>query len=286
VSLRFTILGCGSSPGVPRINGDWGACDPNEPRNRRLRCSLLVERVGPMGVTTVVIDTGPDFRQQMLSANVRHIDAVLYTHAHADHIHGIDDLRSYAQIGRSRIRTYADAPTRERLISAFGYCYETPPGSVYPPILEMAGLEAGRRIVVDGQGGPLDILPIAQIHGPIASLGFRFGGDLDGLCGGLAYSPDISDLSPESEALLRDLDCWIVDALMYRQHLSHFSVGDALAWIGKLKPGRAVLTHMHTPLDYGTLKNDLPAHVEPAHDGMVLEMALPSRVSQPRRSVG
>ena len=145
--LRFTVLGCGSSPGVPRPMGDWGACEPSNPKNRRRRPALLVQRVRADGaLTNVVIDTGPDFREQMLSAGVGRLDAVVYTHAHADHIHGIDDLRSYFLAQRQRIPVYADAPTQERLFAGFGYCFATQPGSSYPPILDANDIEAGAKI--------------------------------------------------------------------------------------------------------------------------------------------
>ncbi|MEC9343468.1 MAG: MBL fold metallo-hydrolase [Pseudomonadota bacterium] len=272
MSWRFTVLGCGSSPGVPRINGDWGACDPGNPKNRRRRCSLLVERIGAGGVTTVLIDTSPDMREQMLMAGVTRIDGVLFTHPHADHVHGIDDLRQYALIQRQLIETYANAHTLERLNAAFGYCYEQPAGSVYPPILRANEIRAGEILRVEGPGGAIEALPIDQVHGPIRSLGFRFGGDLEERRGGLCYSPDISGIPDESVDSLRDLDVWIVDALQYRMHLSHFSLGQSLEWIERLAPKRGVLTHMHIPLDYATVQLETPDHVEPAYDGMVIEL--------------
>ncbi len=272
MTLRFTILGCGSSPGVPRVHGEWGACDPNNPKNYRLRCSLLIERLGPNGKTTVVVDTTPDFRQQMLSADVKHIDGVVYTHAHADHVHGIDDLRGYAQIQKERIRTYSDQPTFERLMQGFGYCYESPNGSIYPPILENRKIRAGEAFEIEGEGGNIRLLPILQIHANITSLGFRIGGDLDRLEGGLCYSSDISAIPDESVSQFENLDIWIVDALQYREHVSHFSLGQALAWIEKLKPKRSVLTHMHIPLDYEAVMRETPDNVKPAFDGMVLEL--------------
>ncbi|MEM7464707.1 MAG: MBL fold metallo-hydrolase [Pseudomonadota bacterium] len=272
MTLRFTILGCGSSPGVPRVHGEWGACDPNNPKNYRLRCSLLIERLGPNGKTVVVIDTTPDFRQQMLSADVKHIDGVVYTHAHADHVHGIDDLRGYAQLQRERILTYSDQPTFERLMQGFGYCYESPKDSFYPPILENRKIRAGEVFEIEGEGGKIRLLPILQTHANITSLGFRIGGDLEKLEGGLCYSSDISAVPDESVDQFVNLDIWIVDALQYREHVSHFSLGQALAWIEKLKPERSVLTHMHIPLDYDAVMRETPDNVEPAFDGMVLEL--------------
>lgn len=272
MTYRFTVLGCGSSPGVPRIHGDWGACDPRDPKNRRLRCSLLAEKITKSGTTAVVCDTSPDFRTQMLAAQVKRLDAAIYTHSHADHIHGIDDLRGYALVQKHLIPTYADGETLDRLRQAFGYCYESPQGSFYPPIVEGRSITAGEAFEIDGPGGKMAILPIAQVHGNISSLGFRIGGDMEGLKGGLCYSPDISDLPERSLALLRDLDVWIVDALQYRPHFSHFSLNDALAWIDRLAPKKAVLTHMHTPLNYATVMAETPPLVVPAHDGMVIEL--------------
>ena len=273
MTLRFTILGCGSSPGVPRINGDWGNCDPDNPRNRRLRCSALVERIGPSGRTVVVIDTSPDFREQMLTARVMRVDGVLYTHAHADHIHGIDDLRQYALTQQRRIPVFADAATGERLTTAFGYCFETPPGGMYPPILELNGISPGIPVRIEGEGGPIDFLPVLQLHGPISSLGFRFGGDVGNLKGGLLYSPDLSALPDQSVPFAANLDVWVLDALQYRRHISHLSLEEALEWVKRVGPGRAVLTHMHIPLDYETVRRETPDNVEPAFDGMSCEIA-------------
>jgi phosphoribosyl 1,2-cyclic phosphate phosphodiesterase len=263
--LRFTILGCGSSPGVPRINGDWGNCDPENPRNRRTRTAAMVERVADDGSTTrVVIDTGPDFRAQMLAANVQRLDAVVYTHPHADHIHGIDDLRGFWLEQRELIDIFADVPTLTRLKQAFGYCFETPPGGSYPPIVRAHLIDAPAPFTVEGAGGDITFEPLPQIHGDITSLGFRIGR--------LAYCPDVSDFPPETVERLRRLDLLIIDALQYKTHPSHFSLGEALQWIDRLKPGSAVLTHMHTPLDYETVVAETPDVVEPAYDGMVLEI--------------
>lgn len=269
--LRFTVLGCGSSPGVPRINGDWGACDPSEPRNRRLRCSLLVERIGSEGTTTIVVDTGPDFRQQMLNSNVKHIDAVLYTHSHADHVHGIDDLRGYAVAQRNRITVYADQQTNSRLLDGFAYCFVQPPGSMYPPILNAYEIEPFQPVILSGKGGEIHALPVLQTHGSINSLGFRFSVDGRFNDGGLCYSPDVSDIPTISERYLSGLDWWIVDALQHKPHISHFSISEALDWIKRINPERAVLTHMHIPLDYHETRGMLPNGVEPGYDGMIIE---------------
>ena len=263
--LRFTVLGCGSSPGVPRIGGDWGVCDPNNPRNRRRRCSLLVQRISAAGeLTNVLVDTSPDLREQALSAGIGSLDGVLYTHAHADHIHGIDDLRGFVMNMQRRVDVHADAPTLEKLKSAFGYCFDTPPGSEYPPIANAHLIRAGEAVTIQGPGGDVTALPVTQTHGRITSLAFRFDG--------LAYSPDVSGLDASAEDALSGLDVWIVDALRPRPHPSHLSLTEALDWINRLKPKRAILTHMHVDLDYAAMRRDLPENVEPAYDGMTIEL--------------
>ncbi|HML44347.1 MAG: MBL fold metallo-hydrolase [Hyphomicrobium zavarzinii] len=264
MSLRLTILGCGSSGGVPRIGAMWGRCDPQNPRNRRRRCAMLVERRGPGGVTSILIDTPPDLREQLLSVRADALDAVLFTHDHADHTHGIDDLRMVAYAMKSRVPCYFDPVTRESLVTRFAYCFETPAGSTYPPILVPKTLTPGEMISVEGAGGPIDVLPIRQFHGDIESLAFRFGS--------VAYSPDVSALPLDSVALLEDLDLWIVDALRYTPHPSHFSVKEALEHIARLRAKRAILTHMTGDLDYEALRRELPANVEPAYDNMVIEV--------------
>ena len=265
---RFTILGCASSPGVPRINGDWGACNPNNPRNRRTRAAFLVEQIGPDGGrTTVVVDTGPDFREQMITAKVQQVDAVLYTHAHADHLHGIDDLRAYFLLQRERIPIYADAVTMDRIYQGFGYCLETPPGGNYPPIVEPRLISSlDEPIVIDGDGGPIKVLAHRQVHGDINSLGFRFDD--------VAYCSDVSDFPPESIPRLGGLDLLIIDALQHKYHPSHLSLEQALEWIAKLGPHRAVLTHMHLPLDYDAVNATTPDHVQAAYDGMSIEFEI------------
>lgn len=269
--LKFTILGCGSSPGVPRIGGDWGACDPLNPKNRRRRCSLAVERINDNGCTTLVIDTGADFREQMLDANIQKLDGVLYTHPHADHVHGIDDLRGFALIQRERINVYANAHTVERLHEGFEYCFKSPNPKMYPPILSATILNPLEAVTIEGEGGPITALPIPQVHGPIQSLGFRF---LCGSAGDVCYSSDISDIEPEHEKHFENLNMWVLDALQYRPHVSHFSLDEALEWVEKMKPAKALLTHMHTPLDYEAVKQNTPSHVEPAFDGQSFEVQL------------
>ena len=264
MSLKFTILGCGFSGGVPRPGFGWGACDPNNPKNRRRRCSLLVERHAKSGggVTRVLVDTSPDLREQLLDAKVDWLDGVFFTHPHADQTHGIDDLRPLALHKRRRIDTYLDEPTRVSLFKAFGYCFETPPGSGYPPILNAHRLFPGQAVTTGGEGGPIEVLPILLNHGEIPSLGFRFGK--------VAYSPDLNAIPEESQAALAGVDCWIVDALRYSPHYSHFSVDEAVSWVSQLKAKRAVLVNMHSDLDYEALRAKLPPSVEPGYDGMII----------------
>jgi len=262
MSLKVTILGCGTSGGVPRVGNIWGACDPSNPKNRRRRCSLLVQREGAEGTTNVLVDTPPDCRDQLLDAGIGLLDGVLYTHAHADHVHGIDDLRAVAYNGRRRVEVYSDGATARQLRQRFDYCFEMPPGSNYPGILLSHEIAPGETVRIAGPGGAIEALAFQQIHGRAETMGFRFGG--------LAYSPDVSDLPEGSLAHLRDLDVWVIDALRYTTHPSHLSLSEALAWIERIKPKRAILTHMHIDLDYAALLSELPSGVEPAYDGMVL----------------
>jgi phosphoribosyl 1,2-cyclic phosphate phosphodiesterase len=263
MSLRATILGCGSSGGVPRLGSGWGACDRSNPKNRRRRCGLLVEQLGSVRHTTVLVDTPPDLREQLLGVRAEAIDGVLYTHDHADHTHGIDDLRMIAYAMRRRLDIFADEATRASLEQRFGYCFATPAGSNYAPILKANTMSPPEPVSVEGPTGAIGAVPIVQTHGDAESLGFRFGA--------LAYSPDLSDVPPASVEHLRGLDVWIIDALRFTPHPSHLSVKQALAWIEKVNPRRAILTHMTTDLDYEALKRELPENVEPAYDGMVIE---------------
>jgi phosphoribosyl 1,2-cyclic phosphate phosphodiesterase len=263
MTLRLTILGCGSSGGVPRVGVGWGACDPANPKNRRRRCSLLVERFDTNGTTGVLVDTSPDLREQLLGAEVSRLDAVLFTHEHADHTHGIDDLRPLAIAMRRRIPVYADRITSELLMMRFGYCFETPPGSGYPPILEGHRLRQDAETVITGPGGSIEAKPFRMIHGDIDAFGFRFGR--------IAYAPDVSEMPEASMSDLEGLDVLILDALRHTPHPTHFSVSEALDFIERVKPKRAVLTNLHTDLDYDTLRRELPPHIEPAYDGMRID---------------
>jgi phosphoribosyl 1,2-cyclic phosphate phosphodiesterase len=261
MSLTFTILGCGSSMGVPRVAMGWGACDPNNPKSRRRRCSLLVERANAQGHRTrVLVDCSPDLRMQLLDCEVDWLDGVLITHEHADHTHGIDDLRPLFVHRRRQVDVYLDEPTSRAMHARFGYCFMTPPGSEYPPIAAEKRLVSGKAVTIEGLGGSIKALPVLQDHGDIPSLGFRFGD--------VAYSADIKGLPPESMAALAGLDVWIVDALRKSPHPSHFNLEEALDWIGRVKPKRAILTNLHTDMDYASLCAQLPPTIEPAYDGM------------------
>jgi len=266
--LEFTILGCGSSGGVPRADGDWGACDPADPKNLRTRCSMLVRRKGQGAEqeTTVVVDTSPDFRLQSVHAGVRRLDAVLLTHDHADQVHGLDDVRAFFLRQRGqRIHTHMDAATHATLMQRFGYIFEGQGG--YPAICEARALPAhGVGFHIDGPSGPIPVVTFDQDHGGVRSVGYRFGG--------VAYSSDLVDLDEAAFAALADLDVWIVDALRYRPHPTHAHLERTLSWIERAQPKRAIITNMHVDLDYAKLLSELPPGVEPAYDGLRLEYQL------------
>jgi phosphoribosyl 1,2-cyclic phosphate phosphodiesterase len=262
--MRFTILGCGSSGGVPRLGGHWGDCDPENPRNRRRRCSMLVERDGPGGTTTALIDTTPDMRGQLLDTGTGRLDGVVYTHSHADHVHGIDDLRMIVFNMRERIPVWADGDTQNALLSRFGYAFVQPEGSPYPPILDLKSIKG--PFEVDGAGGPIPFQPFIVGHGSIDSLGFRI---LN-----LAYLPDVAEIYDQAWDSLRDLDYWVIDALRRTPHPTHAHLQQSLDWIEQAAPKHAVLTNMHIDLDYATVLAETPDHVTPAHDGMVIRVPL------------
>ena len=256
--LSFTILGCGSSGGVPRLGGNWGDCDPNNSKNQRSRCSLLVELTGTEGITRVLIDTSPDMRSQLLKANVGKLDGVVYTHEHADHVHGIDDLRMIFFNMRRRINVWADIKTQEALYQKFGYTFIQPEGSPYPPILKMSTIES--QFSIQGEGGEITFNPFEVQHGTITSLGFRIND--------VTYIPDISEMNENAWAQIKKTNIWILDALRRTPHQSHTHLSQSLEWIEKSAVKKGILTNMHIDMDYETLTNELPKNVEPAFDGM------------------
>lgn len=256
--IAVRILGCGSSGGVPRVGNDWGACDPGNPRNRRLRCSILVTR----GDTTVLVDTSPDLREQLLAAGTAKIDAVFSTHAHADQLHGIDDLRPvFLRNGYNRVPFHAEPETLAGIAARFDYCFE--PVKDYPPILE--GRPMAGPVTVGEGASALTVEPLTVRHGIIDALGFRIGA--------MAYMPDVSEIPEDVWPRLEGLDLWIVDALRERPHPSHAHVERTFAWIARARPKRAVLTNMHVDLDYETLRARCPDGVEPGYDGMELTVS-------------
>ncbi len=258
--IRFTILGCGSSGGVPRLGGHWGSCDPENPKNTRRRCSLLIEQETGEGVTRILIDTSPDLRLQLLDAGVGALDAVVYTHGHADHMHGIDDLRMIVFNMRKRLPVWADGPTQERLMGSFGYAFIQPEGSSYPPILDMHTISGD--VTIDGAGGPVTLRSFKVGHGSIDALGFRIGD--------FAYLPDVAEMYDGAWKAVEGLDCWVLDALRRDPHPTHTHLARSLEWIERAAPRRAVLTNMHIDLDHATVDAETPAHITPAFDGMVI----------------
>jgi phosphoribosyl 1,2-cyclic phosphate phosphodiesterase len=265
--LELTILGCGSSGGVPRADGEWGACDPHERRNMRTRCSMLVRRkgAGAENETTVLVDASPDLRLQTALAGTKRLDALLLTHDHADQVHGIDDVRAFFLRQRARIPAWMDASTEASLMRRFGYIFEGEGG--YPAICDRKRLPPhGVAWAVEGPSGAIPVTTFDQDHGGVRSVGYRFGG--------VAYSSDVVSLDAAAFEALTDLDVWIVDALRWRPHPTHAHVERALEWIAEVRPRRAILTNLHIDLDYEELAAKLPSGVEPAYDGLRFEHQL------------
>jgi phosphoribosyl 1,2-cyclic phosphate phosphodiesterase len=252
VSLTVTVLGCGTSSGVPRIGNDWGTCDPAEPRNRRTRASVMIES----STTRLLVDTAPDMREQLLRENIIDIDAVLWTHDHADHCHGLDDLRQVAHHLGGPVPGYAQAATSALLARRFSYAFEGHSG--YPPIIAMTAMPDKSMI------GDIEVRCVEQPHGAILSTGFRF--DLDG--GSIAYATDFHALTSEMVALYAGVDVWVVDCLREKPHPTHAHMAMTLEAIAAVKPGRAVFTHMDQSMDYRRLCEALPSGIEPGYDGL------------------
>ena len=257
--MRVTILGCGTSGGVPRLGGkqgkgEWGAADPSDPRNRRRRCSILVEDGGK----SVLVDTSPDVRSQLLDAEVERVDAVIWTHEHADQVHGIDDLRPYAQ-RQGQIEAWADRRTFGILQQRFGYCFGEEEAGWYNPIY--------RPHLIEGPfeaAGALSVVPIPQDHGIAPSLGLRFEG--------FAYINDVVALPEDAFGLLEGVEVMVVDAMRYRPHPTHAHLDLALEWIERIGARRAFLTNLHVDMDYAELDRRTPEHILPCHDGLTIEI--------------
>ncbi len=270
-NVKITILGCGSSGGVPRVGGDWGACDPTEPKNRRRRCSILLEywegeKTPPREKrTTVLIDTSPDLREQLLDTKTEHIDAVLYTHDHGDQTNGMDDLRAIAYRKREQIPVYIDEETYSNLFKRFTYCFEKPKGRVHPPILAVQKfIKSGDQLSIAGPGGALSIDVFEVGHGSINALGFN-------VLGKIAYSPDAHTIEDELLEQLCGLDVWIVDALRYHKHPTHAHADKALHWGAQTRTKQIIFTNMHIDMDTDTLNNELPGNQIIGYDGLEIE---------------
>ncbi|MCP2670288.1 MBL fold metallo-hydrolase [Maricaulaceae bacterium EIL42A08] len=266
--LRARILGCGSSGGVPRLDGDWGDCDPNEPKNRRQRCSLLLERAETHealheGVATrALIDTSPDPRHQWLEAGSSSLDGVIYTHAHADQLHGIDDLRALVYRRRAKLPSFANPAVASEIVSRFSYIFETPPGSGYPPLMTMSAVEPGASVHIDGPGGVLTLSLFDVEHGGAPCSGVR--------CGPMSYTPDVNGLGDAAFDALSRTSVWIVDALREKPHPTHAHLDQSLEWLGAVAPKLGVLTNLHIDLDYRSLLKRLPHGIRPAYDGFAV----------------
>lgn len=257
-AMKVTILGCGSAPGVPAISTGWGACDPANPRNRRRRASILVEE----GATRLLVDTSPDLRQQLLDAEVRTMDAVIYTHAHADHIHGVDELREINRVTKQPLAVYGTADTIEQIQARFGYAFKGIPAGapVFRPWLVPTLVEPGTPFQVQ----EIAVVPFTQDHGNCETIGYRFGD--------VVYSTDILELPEAARVSVRGAKLWIVGAYGLAPHPTHAHVAKVLKWIAELKPDSALITHMSNDIDYENLSAQLPNNVQPAYDGLVIEV--------------
>lgn len=254
--MKVRILGCGTSSGVPRVGDDWGLCDRSEPRNRRRRASILIEH----DRARILVDTSPDLREQLLDARVGEVEAVIWTHDHADHCHGIDDLRQLFHARGRPVAGYARQATLDLLHRRFGYAFEGKGG--YPPVVAAHLLPNHMNLA------GLSIRAVDQPHGEITSAGLRV--DAGGRA--IAYSTDFNSLTDDMAMLFEGLDLWIVDALRRRPHPTHPHLAQTLEWIRRLVPKRAVLTHMDTSMDYGALSAELPPGVEAGYDGLEIEL--------------
>ncbi len=264
--LRARILGCGSSGGVPRLDGDWGDCDPKEPKNRRQRCSLLIEQAKSLEAlregeaTRVLVDTSPDLRNQWLEAGATSLDGVVYTHAHADQLHGIDDLRALVYRRRAKLPAFANPEVSADIADRFSYIFETPPGSGYPPLMTMEAVKSTDSASIDGPGGPISVQLFDVEHGRAPCSGIRVGP--------ISYTPDVNGLDDAAFEALAGSAVWIVDALREKPHPTHAHLDLSLEWLARVKPQLGILTNLHIDLDYRTLSKRLPTGVRPAYDGL------------------
>ena len=258
MTIKVNILGCGSSSGVPAIGNNWGRCDPKNPKNRRMRSSVLIKSSS----TTVLIDATPDLRQQLLNSNVKHIDAVLITHAHADHIHGIDDFRFLNLIMKKHIQLFATEFVLDQIKKKFGYVFEDlkpeASGFYYKPCLIPNKLQ--RNFFIND----LKIMSFKQDHGFGETTGFRINN--------IGYSTDVVNLDEEAFRILEGIDLWIVDCLQINPHKSHAHLEKTLSWIKKVKPKKAVLTHMNIFTDYAEISEKLPNNCVPGYDGLIINI--------------
>lgn len=261
--MRLTILGSGGSTGVPGVGTGWGKCDPNNPKNRRTRPSVLIENEG----STVLVDTSPDMREQLITHNINHIDGLLLTHSHADHLHGIDDIRGLNRVMNAPIDLYTNEATLRDVEKRFGYVLEpiqvdqdNPIVSYYKPVLTPHEIDGGDEFTI--KSIPIQVMD--QDHGFSRTLGFRFGP--------IAYTTDLKHLSEHAIEVLQGIHTWVIGAPIQFEHPTHVSVEGALEWIEMIKPQRAVITHLSALLDFETLSKGLPSRVEVAYDGMVLEV--------------
>ena len=250
--MKFIILGCGSSMGVPRIDGFFGNCNPKNPKNYRTRCSALIKSTNQ----NILIDTSPDLREQLLKNNIKNIDSVIYTHNHADQTHGINDLRVFFIKNRKKIPVYADKITRKYLYKSFSYCFENYKN--YPAILEFVNFK--KKISFNKS---LIINPISVQHGSIKSSSFIINKTI-------AYLPDVNMIYKKDFRKLNNLNYLIIDCLRYKKHSSHFNLDDVLELNIKLKPKKMILTNLHSDLDYDQLLNILPKNIKPAYDGLTI----------------
>ncbi|WP_019961794.1 MBL fold metallo-hydrolase [Woodsholea maritima] len=264
---RYTILGCGSSGGVPRADGDWGVCDPSNPKNRRLRCSLLIERGDDLDavengdkVTRLLVDTSPDFRQQWLNVGSPALHGIFYTHDHADQTHGIDDVRALVYRQHIRFPAWMNDETHQRLTRRFSYIFEAPAHSLYPPLLDAKKLpERGEVLLCEGPGGPITARVFPVEHGRVTCAAL--------VVGGMAYTPDVSAIAPEDLSTVSGISLWIVDCLKNTPHPTHAHFQQVMDWRDAVRPARMALTNLHTDHDYEALRAQCPPGVEPVYDG-------------------